>query len=121
MISRKVFLRSVAGAAMLAGLGGGKASAAGRFRGGVCYDTGVVHAAGEPSSRVRWSRGQLEREIGMIARDLRCPSVTAFGTDLGRLAETTDVALRHGMEVFVQPRLYDHPQDEVLEHMAEAA
>ncbi|MFD9705560.1 abortive phage infection protein [Lentzea sp. NPDC059081] len=126
MISRKVFLQAVAGAAALASVGTGRASA-GRassglgFRGGVCYDTGVVHAVGDPSSRVRWSRRQLEREIGLIARDLRCPSITAFGTDLGRLAETTEVALRHGMEVFVQPRLYDHPQDEILQHMAEAA
>ncbi|SDH19933.1 hypothetical protein SAMN05216553_117174 [Lentzea fradiae] len=131
MISRKGFLRAVAGAAVLAGMGTGTASAgtghpgsrqAGRrWRGGVCYDTGVLHAPGDPSSRVRWSRRQLDREIGMIAHDLRCPSITAFGTDLGRLAETTDAALRHGMEVFVQPRLYDHPQDEVLAHMAEAA
>ncbi|MFI6100073.1 hypothetical protein ACIA8G_31370 [Lentzea sp. NPDC051213] len=121
MISRKVFLTSVAGAAALASVGGGRAQAAERLRGGVCYDTGVVHMAGEPSSRVRWSRRQLEREIGMIATDLRCPSITAFGTDLGRLAETTDVALRRGVEVFVQPRLYDHPQEEILDHMAEAA
>ncbi|SDM82061.1 hypothetical protein SAMN04488074_12771 [Lentzea albidocapillata subsp. violacea] len=121
MISRKVFLKSVAGAAALASIGGGTAAAAPRKRGGVCYDTGVLHAAGEPLSRVRWSRPQLEREIRLIADDLRCPSITAFGTDLGRLAETTDAALRHGMRVFVQPRLYDHPQEEILQHMAEAA
>ncbi len=121
MISRKVFLKSMAGAAALASLGGGTAAAAGRLRGGVCYDTGVLQAAGTPLSRVRWSRRQLEREIGMIAADLRCPSITAFGSDLGRLAETTDAALRYGMEVFVQPRLYDHPQDEILAHLAEAA
>ena len=85
MISRKVFLRSLAAAAALLGMGGGTAAAsgrshaagsddvAGRLRGGVCYDTGVLHAAGDPLSRVRWSRRQLEREIGMIANDLRCP------------------------------------------------
>lgn len=121
MISRKVFLKSVAGAAALVGLGGGTASAVRRLRGGVCYDTGVLHAAGDPLSRVRWSRQQLEREIALIANDLRCPSITAFGTDLGRLAETTDAALRHGLQVFVQPRLYDHPQEEILTHLAEAA
>ncbi|MET9226613.1 hypothetical protein [Lentzea sp. NPDC003310] len=120
MISRKVFLKSVAGAAALMSVGG-VASAAPRKRGGVCYDTGVLHAVGDPLSRARWSRPQLEREIRLIAEDLRCPSITAFGTDLGRLAETTDTALRHGMRVFVQPRLYDHPQEEVLAHMAEAA
>ncbi|MDX8036102.1 abortive phage infection protein [Lentzea sp. BCCO 10_0856] len=121
MFSRKVFLKSALGAAALVGLGGGTASAAGRPRGGVCYDTGVLHAAGDPLSRVRWSRQQLEREIAMIANELRCPSITAFGTDLGRLAETTDAALRRGMQVFVQPRLYDHPQEEILTHLAEAA
>lgn len=121
MISRKVFLKAVAGAAALASLGESSASATPKLRGGVCYDTGVLHAVGDPLSRVRWSRRQLEREIGMIATDLRCPSITAFGTDLGRLAETTDAALRHGVEVFVQPRLYDHPQDEIIEHMAQAA
>jgi hypothetical protein len=121
MISRKVFLKSVAGAAVLASVGAGKASAVGKLRGGVCYDTGVLHAAGDPLSRVRWSRQQLEREIALIASELRCPSITAFGSDLGRLAETTDAALRRGIEVFVQPRLYDHPQGEILDHLAEAA
>ncbi|MDX8053323.1 hypothetical protein SK571_28450 [Lentzea sp. BCCO 10_0798] len=121
MISRKVLLKAAAGAAALASIGGGTAAAAPRKRGGVCYDTGVLHAAGEPLSRVRWSRPQLEREIRLIADDLRCPSITAFGSDLGRLAETTDAAVRRGMRVFVQPRLYDHPQEQVLEHLAEAA
>ncbi|UMP05189.1 abortive phage infection protein [Amycolatopsis sp. EV170708-02-1] len=124
MISRKTFLKSVAGAVAVTGLGGGMAEAAGRtrrLRGGVAYDTGVLHAAGDPLSRVRWSRGQLEREIRVIADELRCPSITAFGTDIGRLTETTSAALRRGMEVYVQPRLYDHPQDQVLEHLAESA
>ncbi|MEV6244159.1 hypothetical protein [Lentzea sp. NPDC051838] len=133
MISRQGFLRSLVGAAALLGMGGGTAAAsgqrraaeagaaAGRLRGGVCYDTGVLHAAGEPLSRVRWNRHLLEREIRTIAAELRCPSITAFGSDLGRLAETTDAALRNGVQVFVQPRLYDHPQEEVLAHLAEAA
>lgn len=121
MISRRVLLGSAVAASALVGLGTGTASAAGRLRGGVCYDTGVQGAPGEPSSRVRWSRRQLEREIGMIAHDLRCPSITAFGSDIGRLVETTTAANRHGMEVFVQPRFYDRPQDEILEHMAESA
>ncbi|WP_158633242.1 abortive phage infection protein [Amycolatopsis sp. WAC 04182] len=124
MISRKTFLKSVAGAVAVTSLGGGMTEAAGRprpLRGGVAYDTGVLHAAGDPLSRVRWSRGQLEREIRVIADELRCPSITAFGTEIGRLAETTSAALRQGMEVYVQPRLYDHPQDQVLEHLAESA
>lgn len=121
MISRQVFLKSALGAAALVGLGTGTASATRRLRGSVAYDTGVQSAAGAPLSRVRWSRRQLEREIGLIASELRCPSVNAFGSDLGRLAETTSTALRHGMEVFVQPRLYDRSQEEVLQHMAEAA
>ncbi|AXB47144.1 abortive phage infection protein [Amycolatopsis albispora] len=123
MISRKTFLKSMAGAAVLTGLSGGTAAATprpGRLRGGVCYDTGVLHAAGDPLSRVRWSRGQLEREIGMVA-ELRCPSITALGSDIGRLTETTAVALRRGVEVYVQPRLYDHPQEEILEHLVESA
>ncbi|OLZ49673.1 hypothetical protein [Amycolatopsis keratiniphila] len=123
MISRKTFLKSVAGAVAVTGLGGGMAAAAPhrRLRGGVAYDTGVLHAVGDPLSRVRWSKGQLEREINVIAGELRCPSITAFGTEIGRLAETTSTALRRGMEVYVQPRLYDHPQDQVLEHLAESA
>ncbi|MER6670733.1 abortive phage infection protein [Amycolatopsis japonica] len=123
MISRKTFLKSVAGAVAVTGLGGGMAEAAPRrrLRGGVAYDTGVLHAAGDPLSRARWSKGQLEREIRVIADELRCPSITAFGTEIGRLAETTSTALRRGMEVYVQPRLYDHPQDQVLAHLAESA
>lgn len=121
-LNRATFLRSTAGAIALLGLGAGTAGAArAPMHGGVAYDTGVLHFPGTPLSREVWSRALMEREIRVIRDELRCDSITAFGSDIGRLTETTAAALRRGLEVFVQPRLYDHPQPQILEHLAEAA
>lgn len=47
--------------------------------------------------------------------------MTVFGTDLDRLHRTAGEALRRGLHVSIQPRLYDHSQREVLAHMTRAA
>jgi hypothetical protein len=98
-----------------------EANAGQRLRGGVTYDTGVLHFADAPLSRARWSRRLMEDELDVISRQLRCPSIVAFGTEIDRLTETARAAIERRMAVYVQPRLYDHPQDEVLEHIAESA
>jgi hypothetical protein len=92
-----------------------------RLPAGVAYDTGVLHFPDAPLSRARWSNRLMEQELDAIRDRLRCSSITAFGTDIDRQTATARAAVERGMSVYIQPRLYDHPQEEVLEHLAESA
>ncbi|MET0233224.1 MAG: abortive phage infection protein [Kibdelosporangium sp.] len=92
-----------------------------RLRGSVTYDTGVLHFPDAPLSRARWSRQLMEQELDEISHQLRCPSVMAFGNEIDRLTMTARATLERGMTAYVQPRLYDHSQQEILDHMAESA
>jgi hypothetical protein len=120
-MKRVTFLRAAAVGGLAAMGLGGEATAAQKLRGSVTYDTGVLHFADAPLSRARWNRRLMEQELDVIAHQLRCPSISVFGTEIDRLTMTAWSALERGMRAFVQPRLYDHPQEEVLDHMAESA
>jgi hypothetical protein len=96
------------------------ASAAAGSRGGlrhrgITYDTGIDHF-GE-SSRLRWTRAQMEGEIGAIRDRLHCNAVSVAGTHVPRLVQTAEAVLERGMHVMIQPRNYDRPQTEILEHL----
>ncbi|HET8642261.1 MAG TPA: abortive phage infection protein, partial [Pseudonocardiaceae bacterium] len=97
---------------------------------GVCYDTGTNFdpggagpaGSGQRSlSRVVWDEGRMREDIRAIAEDLNCNAVTVYGTDLQRLAATSTAAAGHGLHVWLQPRLVDHPQAEILDHLAVTA
>jgi hypothetical protein len=89
---------------------------------GVAYDTGTNFATGQgPLSRSFWSRPQMLSEISLISDQLNCNSVTVYGSDLARLTETANAAIERDLHVRLQPRLVDRPQEEILEHLAEAA
>lgn len=47
--------------------------------------------------------------------------MTVLGTDLDRLHRTAGEALRRGLHVSIQPRLYDRSQREVLAHLTRPA
>lgn len=120
-MKRATFLRAAA-LGGLAALGlTREASARPRPKAGVTYDTGVLHFPDTPLSRARWSRTLMEQELDAIRHRLRCPSITVFGTDIDRQTATARAALERGMTVYLQPRLYDHPQRDVLDHLAESA
>lgn len=89
---------------------------------GVSYDTGTNFATGQgPISRAVWSAERMREEIGAIADQMHCNSVTIYGSDIGRLSETVAEAADHGMHVWLQPRLVDRTQPETLDHIAECA
>ncbi|APU15540.1 MULTISPECIES: abortive infection protein [Actinoalloteichus] len=89
---------------------------------GVAYDTGTNFATGQGSlSRAVWSRRRMLDEISLISDQLNCNSVTVYGSDLGRLADTASEVAERGLHVRLQPRLVDRPRTEILEHLAEAA
>lgn len=89
---------------------------------GVCYDTGSNFATGQGDlSRTVWSTSRMREEIRAVSDDLHCNSITVYGTDLDRLRETSTTAVERGLHVWLQPRLVDRPQDEILDHLAQAA
>ena len=124
MLDRRQFLIRAAGAGLaLGGLGaagpafGEAAPSSSPLLRGVTYDTGTL-TLGETTRRV-WSAGRMEGEIGAIANRLGCSTVSVFGSDPHRLEQTARAALRRGMKVAIQPRLYDHPRAEILAQLAE--
>ena len=134
-IDRAQFLRRMAALGVLTAAGSiagspgtGAATGSGRATGpacgltyrGVCYDTGTEFFPGH-LGRERWSRRLMRGEIGAVRDLLHCNSVSVFGSDLGRLAETSAEAAARGLHVWLQPRHFDHPQREVLDHLAETA
>lgn len=134
-ITRAQFLRGVAAAGALAagaGLVGNvltsapAAAATPSRRGltyrGVTYDTGCSDGLDTaPVTRMVWNRALVRGEIRAIKEDLHANAVTVLGSDIGRLAETAAEALERGLQVSIQPRLFDHPQADALAHLARAA
>ena len=98
-------------------------AAAGARRGltyrGITYDTGIDLLGG--NTRVRWSRAQMEGEIAAIRNGLGCNAVSLAGTHIPRLVQTAEAALERGLHVMIQPRKYDRPQKEILDHLARTA
>jgi hypothetical protein len=89
---------------------------------GVAYDTGTNFMTGQGDlSRVVWSEAHMMEEISLISDQLNCNSVTVYGSDHGRLAAAAHAAVERGLHVRLQPRLVDHSQSEILDHLAEAA
>lgn len=89
---------------------------------GVGYDTGSTFATGQGAlSRNVWSDDLMREEIRLISDELNGNSVNVYGSDLGRLSATATAAAERGLHVFLDPRLPDRGQDEVVEHIAEVA
>ncbi len=89
---------------------------------GVVYDVGTNFETGQGAvSRAVWNTELMLAEIAAISDQLNCNSVTLYGSELGRLAETANAAAERGLHVRLQPRLIDRPQPEILEYLAEGA
>jgi hypothetical protein len=89
---------------------------------GVAYDTGTNFETGQGSlSRTVWSAAAMAEELSAISDQLNCNSVTIYGSDLGRMAAAAAAAVERDLHVWLQPRLVDQPQRDILEHLAEAA
>ncbi|MFF3642821.1 abortive phage infection protein [Streptomyces sp. NPDC002564] len=81
---------------------------------GVCYEVGD----GE-SAATAWNAARMRRDIRAVRRDLHASSVSVFGTGVERLAATASEAAEHGLHVWLQPRLGDVPERDILDHLAE--
>ncbi|MFD3683965.1 type II CAAX prenyl endopeptidase Rce1 family protein [Nocardiopsis sp. NPDC058631] len=87
---------------------------------GILYDVGSSYLPGQ-HSRPRWRSDVVDEEMRVIREDLHCTAVMVFGEDLGRLEEAARLALAHGLYVWVQPRLVDGAQEEVVARLARTA
>lgn len=91
----------------------------------VNYDTGTDYenplggALGSSSSRAYWNDEVMRHEVRTIASELHCNSINICGSDIYRLTDTARVALDEGLQVWIQPRLFDRPQSEILTALAD--
>ncbi|MEU4391932.1 hypothetical protein [Kribbella sp. NPDC023855] len=63
----------------------------------------------------------MRGEIRAIREQLHANWVSVYGSDVGRLRETAEEALRIGLTVSVQPRAFDRPQEDALEQLRQTA
>lgn len=88
---------------------------------GVAYDTGSTFATGQGDiSRNVWDGDLLAAELDLVT-ELNGNSVNLYGSDLGRLSDAAAAAAERGLRVWLDPRLPDRTQDEVLDYIAEVA
>ncbi|MET8687428.1 abortive phage infection protein [Streptomyces sp. NPDC004732] len=81
---------------------------------GVCYEVGD----GEGPATA-WSAGRMRRDLRRIRHELHANSVSVYGTGVERLAATASEAAGRGLHVWLQPRLADVPERDILDHLAE--
>lgn len=88
---------------------------------GVAYDTGSTFLTGQGAlSRNVWDADLMAAELDLIV-ELNANSVNLYGSDLGRLSDAATAAVERGLRVWLDPRLPDRSQDEVIDHIAEVA
>ncbi|MDX6258877.1 MAG: hypothetical protein QOH84_565 [Kribbellaceae bacterium] len=63
----------------------------------------------------------MRGEIRAVREGLNANWVSVYGSDVQRLRETAEEALRTGLKVSVQPRAFDQPQVEALEQLRQTA
>ncbi|MFI6642840.1 abortive phage infection protein [Streptomyces sp. NPDC050504] len=81
---------------------------------GVCYEVGPGETPG-----TAWSAERMRGDVRAIARDLHADTVSVFGEGVDRLRATSSAAAEQGLGVWLQPRLGDVPEAEILDHLAE--
>lgn len=75
---------------------------------------GISYLVGEASA------DEVRRDLGVIARDLRCTTVMLIG-DGTRLIDAARTALETGLGVYIRPHVPELPQPRLLEHLAAVA
>ncbi|WKX70123.1 abortive phage infection protein [Streptomyces sp. XD-27] len=107
-----------AGRAQAAGAAVGAAAGAGEGPGlayrGVCYEVGKGETPG-----TAWNAARVRKDIRVIKEELHAGSVSVFGDGVERLTAASSEAAERGLHVWLQPRLRDRPQREILDHLAE--
>ncbi len=79
---------------------------------GINYDTGMF--PGRRESRPVFRAAQVEYDMKVIARELRCAAVRVTGGDLERLTVAANYAADAGLEVWFSPFPCELDSDEML-------
>ena len=72
-------------------------------------------------SREVWSTDLAKKDMEIIRNELNCNAVSIYGKDIHRLIECATVALEQGLHVWLQPRLVDANQEDLLDYLLKTA
>src|SRR5215510_8035638 len=86
---------------------------------GINYDTGFY--PGGHNSREHFDADIVRREMGVIARELRCTAVRISGGEPARLSVAGELAVAEGLEVWFAPFPCELTTDELAPLFAECA
>ena len=86
---------------------------------GINYDTGFY--PGGRGSREHFDADVVRREMGVIARELRCTAVRISGGDPGRLSTAGELAAAEGLEVWFAPFPCELTTDQLAPLFADCA
>ncbi|MFI2031546.1 abortive phage infection protein [Streptomyces buecherae] len=92
----------------------------GARRGGGLTHRGVCYEVGEEAVDAGWTPARMRADIRAIKDDLHASTVSVWGDGIDHLAATSSEAAERGLHVWLQPRLADRPEREILDHLAEA-
>ncbi|MFD9905106.1 abortive phage infection protein [Streptomyces sp. NPDC059063] len=102
-------------AAAAARPGGERADA----RRGLTYRGVLYECADGETPDTGWNRARMRSDLRAISGELHANSVVAYGTGVERLTATATEAAERGLHVWLQPRLADLPERQILDHLAE--
>ena len=87
---------------------------------GINYDVGTNYMPGVMSREV-WNVNLAKQDMDIIRNELNCNAVSIYGKDINRLIECATVALESDLHVWLQPRLVDANQDDLLDYLTKTA
>lgn len=96
-----------------------RATPPGPAAGGLTYRGVLYECVDGETPHTGWSRARMRSDMRTIERALHANSVVAFGTGVERLTATAEEAAERGLHVWLQPRLADLPERQILDHLAE--
>lgn len=87
---------------------------------GIAYDTGTNYWPGQLSRQI-WNRTAVHEEMHVIRDQLHCNAISILGTNIQRLEQAATAAFSQGLQVWMQPRLFDATKQEMLTYLGEVA
>lgn len=87
---------------------------------GIDYDTGTNYGSGQLSRQI-WNRAVVHEDMRVIRDQLHCNAISISGTNIQRLEQAATAAFSQGLQVWMQPRLFDATKQEMLTYLGEVA
>lgn len=87
---------------------------------GIGYDAGVLYEK-DFESNPFFTEQRAHRDLRAIREDLGCDAVLIMASDPERLAIAAGIAAEEGLAVWLQPRPFDRPRDELVDAVRSAA